>query len=147
MERIFQKPNAIAFLKGGSDTPTVFGRVEFYQKAHCVLVVADVGGLPKTEEGFYGFHIHEGKSCEGENFSESKSHYNPEGRSHPEHAGDLPPLLLCGKIAYLSVLTCRFKIEDIIGKTVIIHSMPDDFKTQPSGDAGKKIACGIIKKT
>ncbi len=147
MENIFQKPKAIAFLQGSEEVPTVFGRVEFYQKAHCVLVVADVGGLTQTKGSFLGFHIHEGESCEGKNFEESKSHFNPEEKPHPEHAGDLPPLLVCGKIAYLAVLTCRFRIEDIIGKTVIIHSMPDDFKTQPSGDAGVKIACGIIKKT
>ena len=45
------------------------------------------------------------------------------------------------------VLTDKFKIEDIIGKTVIIHDMPDDFKTQPSGNSGKKIACGIIENS
>ena len=49
--------------------------------------------------------------------------------------------------AYMKVLTDKFKIEDIIGKTVIIHDMPDAFKTQPSGNSGKKIACGIIENS
>lgn len=147
MQQFFQKPRAIAFVQGGAETPTVFGKVEFYEKAHAVLVVAEIGGLPKTETGFYGFHIHEGTDCGGENFADSKIHFNPEEKPHPDHAGDLPPLMLCGRIAYLSVLTDRFHIDDIIGRTVIIHDKPDDFKTQPSGDAGTKIACGVIQRT
>jgi Cu-Zn family superoxide dismutase len=54
--------------------------------------------------------------------------------------------MLCKNRAYLSVLTDRFNVSDIIGRTVIIHNMPDDFTSQPSGNAGEKIACGVIKK-
>ena len=65
---------------------------------------------------------------------------------HPYHAGDLPPLFGSGGVAVSVFLTDRFHLEDIIGKTVIIHSSPDDFTTQPSGNAGAKIACGEIKR-
>ena len=65
---------------------------------------------------------------------------------HPKHAGDLPPLMGCQGNAYLAVKTDRFIVHDIIGKTVVIHSDPDDFHTQPAGNAGKKIACGVIRK-
>ena len=103
---------------------------------------AEITGLPR--DGFYALHIHDGDSCTGDGFPESGVHYNPCGAAHPHHAGDLPPLLSSAGKAKMSVLTGRFRVDEIIGKTVIIHSEPDDFRTQPSGNAGKKIACGII---
>lgn len=141
-----KKPQAIAFIKGGNEAPTVKGTVKFYQNKGCVLVVADIHGLPQTDTGFFGFHIHEGIGCGGVDFAQSKTHFDPNGNPHPKHAGDLPPLMLCGNNAHLSVLTDRFKLSDIIGRTVIIHNRPDDFTTQPSGNSGEKIACGIIRK-
>ena len=138
------KPQAIALIKGGNWEPAIIGTVKFYQKSNCVLVVANIKNLPPTYTGFFGFHIHEGKDCGGDNFSDSKSHYNPMGAPHPKHSGDLPPLMLCGNSAHYSVLTDRFNVADIIGRTVIIHNMPDDFTTQPSGNTGEKIACGVI---
>lgn len=146
MQHIFNSLKAIALVHGGPQAPSVFGKVKFFQKGSCVLVVADIDSLPETDTGFFGFHIHEGTACTGDNFADSKAHYNPKNTPHPAHAGDLPPLMLCGKKAHLEVLTDRFKIKDIIGRTVIIHSNPDDFTTQPSGNAGTKIACGVIEK-
>ena len=49
--------------------------------------------------------------------------------------------------AWMAVLTDRFRVPDILGRTVIVHSQPDDFTTQPSGNAGAKIACGVITPT
>ena len=115
-----------------------------FETETAVQITAEITGLPQT--GFFGFHIHEGKSCGGTKFSETGSHYNPQNTAHPEHAGDLPPLLWCRGNAYLSVRTDRFSVIDIIGRTVVIHSDPDDFHTQPAGNAGKKIACGVIRK-
>ena len=65
---------------------------------------------------------------------------------HPYHAGDLPPLIGNDGFAYMSVLTNRFKIDEIINKVIVIHENKDDFTTQPSGNAGKKIGCGKIVK-
>jgi Cu-Zn family superoxide dismutase len=135
----------VARITGGAEAPQLSGRVEFYQANGCVLVVARISGLPReSETGFFGFHIHQGGDCSGAGFSGTGSHYNPAERAYPEHAGDLPPLLECRGNAYLSFRTDRFSVNDIIGRTVVIHSDPDDFHTQPAGNAGKKIACGVI---
>ena len=143
-----KKPDAIAQIRGGTEAPQLSGCVQFYQGKGRVLIVAKIFGLPQdSETGFFGFHIHEGSSCSGAGFPETGSHYSPNGLTHPNHAGDLPPLLLCQGNAYLSFITDRFTVKEIIGRTVVIHSDPDDFQSQPGGNAGKKIACGIIQKT
>ena len=141
------KTDAFAEITGGTGAPQLSGCVQFYQENGCVLITARICGLPKVSEtGFFGFHIHEGNICQGSDFSGTGSHYNPTRQVHPEHAGDLPPLIWCQGNAYLSFRTDRFSIKDIIGHTVVIHSDPDDFHTQPAGNAGRKFACGVIRK-
>lgn len=91
-----------------------------------------------------------GTSCAGSNedeFANAKTHLNPNNCPHPYHIGDLPPLIENNGYSYMSVLINKFTIKDIIGKVLIIHDMPDDFTSQPSGNSGKKIACGKIEKT
>lgn len=139
-------PNAVARIRGGRDYPDVRGMVRFFQRCDGVLVEAEVSGLPKTKMGFFAFHIHEGASCAGDGFPDSGGHWNPGGTEHPSHAGDLPPLLGDFGKACLKVLTGRFRVEEIIGRTVILHGDPDDFHTQPAGNAGRKIACGVIRR-
>lgn len=147
MQHCRKYPDAVVQIQGGAETPQLSGCVQFYQENDCVLIVARVSGLPReSETGFYGFHIHQGESCSGIDFSGTGSHYNPIGHGHPKHAGDLPPLLSCHGNAYLAVQTDRFSVKEIIGRTVVIHSDPDDFRSQPAGNAGKKIACGVIRK-
>lgn len=88
-----------------------------------------------------------GTTCTGDvndEFKNALSHYNPNQCPHPFHVGDLPPLIENNGLSYMSVLINKFKVKDIIGKVVIIHDMPDDFKSQPSGNSGNKIACGKI---
>lgn len=110
-------------------------------------MVADVSGLPQgNPSGFFALHIHEGGDCGGEDFLHTQGHYNPAQTPHPEHAGDLPPLLLCRDGAYLAVRTDRFRAQDVVGRTVVIHSGPDDLRSQPAGNAGAKIACGVIRR-
>lgn len=144
-----QKPqeysSAVAYLQGSDAAPKLMGQVLFTQKAEGVLVTAQVFGLPETETGFFGFHIHE-KPCSGEDFSGAGAHYNPKELPHPRHAGDLPPLLSCGGKAELSVLTNRVRLEELLGRSVVIHDGTDDFRTQPAGDAGLRIACGTIQR-
>jgi Cu-Zn family superoxide dismutase len=146
MEYCRKYPDAVAKIQGGMDAPQLTGCVMFYQKDGCVLIVARLTGFPESDTGFFGFHIHQGESCAGKDFSGTESHYNPTGYPHPKHPGDLPPLLVCRGNAYLSVQTDRFSVCDVIGRTVVIHSDPDDFHSQPAGNAGKKIACGVIRK-
>lgn len=139
-------PGAVATIHGGREVPGLTGRVCFYQKQDRVLVVAQIHGLPSNSQtGFFAFHIHEGNTCEGAAFVRTGGHYNPHRTEHPSHAGDLPPLLLCCGGAYMAVQTDRFRVQDIIGRTVVIHSDADDFRSQPAGNAGKKIGCGVIR--
>lgn len=146
MECCGRNPDAVAQVCGGMEAPRLTGCVQFYQEKGCVLIVARIFGLPgESETGFFGFHIHQGESCAGTDFSGTGSHYNPSQQPHPKHAGDLPPLLACHGNAYLSVRTDRFSVKDILGRTVVIHSDPNDFRSQPAGNAGKKIACGVIR--
>lgn len=141
------RPDAVAHIQGGDKAPSLSGKVQFYQKSRSVLVVANISGLPQnSDSGFFALHIHVGGSCLGENFSNTGSHYNPTEAPHPSHAGDLPPLMLCHGGAYLAVQTDRFSVQDILGRTVVIHSGSDDFKSQPAGDSGTKIACGVIRR-
>ncbi|MCR5611301.1 MAG: superoxide dismutase family protein [Clostridiales bacterium] len=137
--------NAVALIRGGADSPGLSGEVSFIQRHDGVLVTAWVNGLPSDNpSGFFAFHIHEGKSCSGAGYPETGGHFDPGARPHPEHAGDLPPLLYCGGRAYSQVLTDRFTVSEVIGRTIVIHGGTDDFTSQPSGNAGKKIACGVI---
>ena len=140
-------PKAIAKLRGGKDFPQLRGTVRFFQRSDGTMIEAEVEGLPQTQTGFFAFHIHTGGNCGGEKFSNSGSHFNPGGTAHPNHAGNLPPLQSDHGKAYLKVLSGRFRVEEVIGKTVIIHSDPDDFHTQPAGNPGKKIACGVIQRS
>ena len=141
MNRCERRGQAVAWVRGVG----ISGTVRFCQRRDGVLVTAEISGLPESETNFFAFHIHEGPDCGGKEFANTGSHYNPAGTAHPMHAGDLPPLLSNRGKAQLSVLTGRFQPEEVIGRTVVIHSHPDDFRTQPSGGAGEKIACGVIR--
>lgn len=139
-------PEAYAKIKGSAAYPDIEGMVYFFGVHGGTFVSVEVRGLP-GDSSFHGFHIHAGEECSGtpeEPFKNADGHYNPENTEHPNHAGDMPPLLSNRGIALSSFYTGRFYPEDIIGKTVILHAMPDDFKTQPSGDSGAMIACGKI---
>lgn len=151
IQNIFGKPEAYAQVRGSMQNAKIHGNIYFYGMHNGTLVIAEIYGLPNTIEkengNFYGFHIHEGESCTGDEqdpFKNVGGHYNPEKETHPKHAGDLPPLLANDGIAWSAVYTDRFYPEDVVGRTVIIHGMADDFHTQPSGDSGMKIACGEI---
>ncbi len=146
MKRQNERPGAVAQIQGDAAHPALQGTVKFFRQHDGTLVVADIMGLPDSGSGFFAFHIHEGDDCSGTGFPATGNHYNPTLRSHPQHAGDLPPLLSSNGRAYLAVLSGRFQIHDVIGKTIVIHSKPDDFTTQPSGAAGAKIACGVIRR-
>lgn len=135
---------AIACIHGNAAHPRLRGKVMFYSCGGGTMVKAEICGLPESETGFFALHIHEGGSCGGANFGETGNHYNPKETNHPTHAGDLPPLLSCGGKASLCVVTDRFRVRDVMGRTVVVHSGPDDFTSQPAGNAGEKIACGVI---
>ena len=147
-----RRPDASAELKGSEAYPEIRGKVSFYQVGNKVVVTAAVEGFPnlngKCLYPVYAMHIHSGSSCTGtasDPFADTGSHYTPANCAHPYHAGDLPPLFSNKGSAWSAFVTDRFTVEEIRRKTVVIHEKADDFKTQPSGDSGKKIACGVIR--
>ena len=152
---LHSRPHAAAVLRGSNRYPKLTGVVRFYQTMYGVLVEASVAGLPHSEQrcsgSFFGFHLHEGEECgsgaagNGDPFAAALGHFNPEGCDHSRHAGDMPSLLGCKGRAYQLFLTDRFELDEVIGRAVIIHAMPDDMKTQPAGNAGERIACGLIR--
>ena len=140
-----RQPSAIAEVLGGTEFPTIKGVVEFYSLPNGVIVVANIENLPKTKTNIFAFHIHNGTSCD-DDFANAGTHYNPTKQDHPNHAGDMPPLFAMEGTALSAFFDQHFKLEDVLGKVVIIHDNPDDFTTQPSGNSGNKIACGVIKR-
>lgn len=147
-----RRPAAYAQVHGSASYPDIQGTVRFYGTRYGVIVAAQISGLPSPRDicksPIFGFHIHEGGSCSGteaDPFAGAKGHYNPHSCPHPYHAGDMPPLFGADGRAFLMFLSDRFSVREIVGRTVIIHAGTDDFHTQPSGNAGAMIACGMIK--
>lgn len=138
-------PFAIAKIKGGEQYPDITGTVKFFNTSQGVIVFSDISGLPQTETNIFAEHIHQNGECEGD-FESAGAHFNPTDAPHPQHAGDLPPLFSASGNALSIVLTDRFTLNQIVGKSVVIHEDPDDFTSQPSGNSGKRIACGVIVK-
>jgi Cu-Zn family superoxide dismutase len=147
---------ACAKIKGGPLAPKLEGIVFFEDTDNGVWVTVDVCGLPKYQPGKgdsqpigpHGFHLHEKGDCEmddGEPFMSAGGHFNPSKQPHGNHAGDFPVLFSNHGVAMMSFFTDKFCVKDIIGKSVIIHQNPDDYRTQPAGNSGKRLACGIVK--
>lgn len=166
LERLQGKADAVARMFGSREFRAIRGTVAFYQMPGKVLVQASFIGLPDQIQltpggapcagSILGFHIHAGGSCTGNEtdpFADAGAHYDSTltasgdmpGCPHPYHAGDLPPLLVNNGTAYMVVATNRFTVEEILGRTVIVHAHADDFRSQPAGDADGRIACGIIR--
>lgn len=132
---------------------TAAGTVTFVQSGDVVKVAGTVTGLvPNTE---HGFHIHEKGDCSSGDGMSAGGHFNPGGKPHgnhdmgEHHAGDLPSL----KADANGNATFNFEsrtirvgstANDILGKGLIVHRDPDDYKTQPTGNAGPRLACAVI---
>jgi Cu-Zn family superoxide dismutase len=149
---------AYAMIVAGPDYPSISGLVTFVDVPGGVRVCADVAGLPaykpatadKQPVGPFGFHIHEKGNCDVGNpakpFEASGGHWNPANQPHGIHAGDFPVLTAGNnRRAIMCFITDRFRVSDIVGRSVMIHENPDDYRTQPAGNSGKRIACGVIR--
>ena len=130
------------------------GTVTFTQIGDKVRVVADITGLKPNAK--HGFHVHEGTEC-GEDGMLAKGHYNPEKHEHgmptamadKRHAGDMGNLSAdgSGKAHYDATfdnITISGQKNPVVGHALIVHANPDD-GSQPTGNAGARIGCGIIK--
>jgi Cu-Zn family superoxide dismutase len=130
------------------------GEATFEQVGNKVRVIVFAQGLRPERE--HGFHIHEAGDCSSGDGMSAKGHFNPHGKPHGDpksaerHAGDLPALK-AGKDGRakidveMDVITLTSGPANIGGKGLIIHADPDDYKTQPTGNAGARLACGVIK--
>jgi Cu-Zn family superoxide dismutase len=128
------------------------GEVNFEQMGGKVRVTAQVIRLPANRE--FGFHIHEVGDCSSGDGTSAKGHFNPYGKPHGQgaerHAGDMPNLKSDAKgkaklTVDLDIITLASGPASIIGRGVIVHADADDYKTQPTGNAGARLACGVIK--
>ena len=149
---------ALAIVKGDYLAPNLKGEVFFYSVPGGTKVCAEFSGLPLYQPttdtsqpiGPFGFHMHEYGKCEITNpnspYESAGGHYNPTDQPHGNHAGDFPVVFSNNGYAKMSFFTDKFKPKDIIGRSVILHQNPDDFRSQPAGNSGKRMACGVICK-
>ncbi|MDE2584822.1 MAG: superoxide dismutase family protein [Betaproteobacteria bacterium] len=147
------KPDAMATLNPASGSQ-VRGNVSFRNTPEGIHMEIIATGLPA---GAHGFHIHEVGDCSAPDASSAKGHFNPYAKSHgnptipaaEHHAGDMPNLVANASgearvVVNLHGLRVGTGDENILGRAVVIHADPDDYKSQPAGNSGKRIACGVI---
>lgn len=134
------------------------GTANFVELTNAVRIVLEARGLPP---GLKGVHIHETGKCDGPGFTTAGGHFNPEGKQHGAlnprgpHAGDLPNINIgadgSGRMEtsskLVSLVTGPSSLFDADGSAIVIHAAPDDFQTDPTGNSGARIACGIIRKS
>lgn len=137
-------------------TPTqgnnVRGLVMFHEKDGHLMVHAKISGLKANAE--HGFHLHEKGDCASTDATSAGGHFNPDGKPHgpqtgPRHAGDMPALKadangLVDQKFMLHGPTVAAGPASINGRSVIVHISPDDYTTQPTGNSGARIACGVV---
>ena len=120
-----------------------------------VRIVADVAGVDK--DGMHGIHVHENGMCEhhpadagAKPFSTAGGHFNPANAEHacpptdPRHAGDLGNIDISGGKGHLELSVANLSMDQLNGKAIILHAGQDDCKTQPTGNSGDRIACGVV---
>lgn len=131
------------------------GKVEFIPKGEVIEIVGTVTGLEPNSE--HGFHIHEKGDCSAPDASSAGGHFNPTSQQHgnpdspPHHAGDAHNLHADAQgnaqvdETVTGVTLSDGGPNDILGKAVVVHAKADDYKSQPSGNSGGRIACGVIE--
>ncbi|MCL2308968.1 MAG: superoxide dismutase family protein [Proteobacteria bacterium] len=131
----------------------VGGTVWLEQRGARVMVMVDLHGLPPDSE--HGFHVHELGDCSAPDASSAGNHFNPDGQPHghysasPHHAGDLPNLKADSRgIAKVSFEMDGISVwpgpRSIIGRALVVQSGSDDYRSQPDGNGGSRVACGVI---
>jgi len=148
-----QGPKAVAKLEPTRGNSTA-GTVTFAQQGDLVQVTVQVTGLKPGQE--HGFHLHEKGDCSSGDGMSTGAHFNPTGKMHgpqdaEHHAGDLPALKGDANgnatVSFtLHGVTVGSGPTDLIGRGLIVHANPDDYKTQPTGNSGARIACGVVTK-
>ena len=148
-----QAREAVVNLAPASGSP-VSGRLVLVPMGDGLHLRGEVGGLMPGSR--HGFHIHEKGDCSAADASSAGGHFNPTGQPHgahnsgKHHVGDMPELMTdASGTANISFNSSSLKLRgpnSIIGKAVIVHAAPDDVNAQPSGNAGARLVCGVIKQ-
>lgn len=145
-------PRATANLEPRSGS-TASGTVTFAPAGEAVRVRVDVTGV--APNSVHGFHVHENGDCSAADASSAGGHFNPTGAPHggrsdaTRHSGDFGNVTAnaSGEIHEeftISFVTTGEGASSVIGRSVVLHQDPDDLKSQPAGNSGKRIACGVI---
>jgi superoxide dismutase, Cu-Zn family len=146
----------LAELRNASGQPV--GTARFTQAGNVVRILVETTALPP---GAHAVHVHAVGKCDPPDFTSAGPHFNPTGKQHGalnpagSHAGDLPNLTVApdgnGRMEttteQLTLGSGPTTVWDADGSALIIHASPDDFKTDPTGNAGARIACGVLVKT
>jgi len=148
----FDKAGAVAKLDSTRGNGAA-GTVTFAERMGKVYVTADVTGLAPGRE--HGFHMHEKGDCSSGDGMSTGGHWNPDATPHgpqsgPHHAGDMPSLVADAngnaKASFvLEGVTVAAGPKSVVGRGLIVHKDPDDYRTQPTGNAGARIACAVIQ--
>lgn len=131
----------------------VTGRITFTQMGPVVRVAGEVRGLAPNKE--HGFHVHDKGDCSSGDGMSAGGHFNPTGKAHgahhhsEHHAGDLVSLVADAqgvtKVSFDSpTISVAEGASAVSGRGLIVHRDPDDFKTQPTGNSGPRVACAVI---
>jgi Cu-Zn family superoxide dismutase len=133
---------------------TVTGSLALRQSAQGVHITGSIQGLKPDAE--FGFHVHEKGDCTAPDGSSAGGHFNPTQAQHgnptgpTHHAGDMLNIKSnADGVAQVDVTAAGTSLHgdpgtDVLGKAIVVHEGPDDYTTQPSGNSGKRIACGVI---
>ncbi|WP_224248069.1 superoxide dismutase family protein [Hyalangium gracile] len=143
---------AKASLKDAKGQPV--GDVTFEQTPHGVLIKGTLSNIPA---GTHAIHIHEAGKCDAPEFKTAGGHFNPSKKTHGmlspggKHEGDLPNLNVAqdGKVQFEFFANGGLTVASMMdtdGASVVVHAKADDYKTDPAGDAGGRIACGVVSK-
>lgn len=148
---------ATATLEGSPDDSDFAGTLTLTQEGNGLRIVADLQGVDQA--GKHGFHVHETGECShdaagGKHFSSAGGHFNPTGSEHacpptePRHAGDLGNVEVgangAGRMEMTTTGLSLTGPNSVVGKAIILHANEDDCKTQPTGNAGDRLACGVV---
>ena len=132
------------------------GTVQFSQTGKTLQVKGEISGLKPNAE--HGFHVHEKGDCSSGDGMSTGGHFNPDGKAHGQHgqgahhAGDLPSLKAdANGVASFSFESTTVSVgsgaADVVGRGLIVHRDPDDYKTQPTGNSGPRLACAVIVRS